>query len=583
MRLIREKDLIRFALVSVVTSLMVTASSYMGYFEPVQRKALDLMVWWKEKDRPSHIVIVAIDDEAFQYLGDRQPLPRKQLADLIDLLKKCGATVIGLDVELKARTDRISDALIEKAVQDRTVITYDLSPTESEGQFTPQSLFVSGYGIRKGFANTYIDSDGLIRNAPLSMKDEKGEAMPSFALVVAGLFQEKLSRRTTPGVEPIRINYAGAAGTFPFYSAKPLFQMAEKKIVPPSDNPFNAKIVLIGATFRAGRDIHHTPNGLMSGVEVQANIIHTLLEQKDIRPFNWVAGFILQVLISMFFGVLFLLLRPLWAIMLSLFGIFFLFVPLSYLAYTRGNYWVDFVLPVIAVALTALVNDTVKRREIRQAFGQYVSNDIVEGIYRDESALQGKKKTVTVLFSDIRGFTTISESHDVESLAGLLNEFFEGMTEVIFSNRGMINKFIGDAIMAIYGAPVDNPDHAVCAVRTALEMRKELEALNRRWAERGIPPLQIGIGIHTGEVFAGNIGSGKRKEYTVTGDTVNLASRIEGLNKDLGTTILISEDTYALVRSFAEARDLGMASVKGRQKQVRVFGLTGMKDKEADV
>ncbi|MDP2157169.1 MAG: CHASE2 domain-containing protein, partial [Nitrospirota bacterium] len=187
--MIKKKDLIRFALVSVVTSLMVTASSYMGYFEPVQRKALDFMVWWKEKERPSQIVIVAIDDEAFQYLGDRQPLPRKQLASLIALMKQSGAKVIGLDVELKARTDRLSDELIEKAIQERTVITYDLSPTESEGQFRPQELFVSGQGIRKGFANTYIDSDGLIRKAPLMVRDDKGDAIPSFALAVAGLFR----------------------------------------------------------------------------------------------------------------------------------------------------------------------------------------------------------------------------------------------------------------------------------------------------------------------------------------------------------------------------------------------------------
>jgi len=583
MRSVKKKDFIRFALVSVVTSLMVTASSYMGYFEPIQRKALDLMVWWKEKERPSQIVIVALDDEAFQYLGDRQPLPRKQLASLITLMKQCGAKVIGLDVELKARTDRAADDLIEKAVQDRTVITYDLSPTGNEGQFTSQKLFVSGQGIRKGFANTYIDSDGLIRKAPLMLRDEKGDAMPSFALAVAGLFQERLINENVFRAAPVRINYAGAAGTFPLFPATPLFQMAEKNIVPTSDNPFNNKIVLIGATFRAGRDIHLTPSGMMSGVELQANIIHTLLQQKEIRPFNWVAGFILQVSLSMLVGLLFLLLRPLWAIMLSLFGIFFLFVPLSYLAYTRGNYWVDFVLPVIAVALTALVNDNMKRRAIRHAFGQYVSNDIVEGIYHDESALRGRKKTVTVLFSDIRGFTTISESQDLESLAGLLNEFFEAMTEVIFRNRGMINKFIGDAIMAIYGAPVDNPDHAVCAVRTALGMQKELEALNRRWTEQGIPPLQIGVGIHTGEVFAGNIGSGKRKEYTVIGDAVNLASRIEGLNKEFGTTILVSEDTYVSVRDLAEARDLGMAVVKGRHKQVRVFELTGMKNEEANV
>jgi len=582
MRAARKKKLLRFALVSVVTSLMVTASSYMGYFEPVQRKALDLMVWWKEKERPSQIVIVVIDDEAFQYLGEKQPLPRKELASLIDLLKRCDAKVIGLDVELKARTEKTSDTLIEQALQERVVITYDLSATEVAGQFAAQELFVAGPGIRKGFANTYIDSDGLIRKAPLVLRNEHGEPLSSFALAVAGLYRKDLLARHASRTEPVRINFAGAAGTFPQYSAASLFRMAKEQAALAKDNPFNGKVVLIGATFKAGRDFHLAPGGLMSGVEVQANIINTLLEEKEIRPLSWLAGFIAQVLLAMTVGLFFVLLRPLWAVVISLGGIAFVFVPLSFIAYTKYNYWVDFVLPVFAVGITAVLSDMMNRRAIRHAFGQYVSDDVVANIYRDDSVLQGRKKIVTVLFSDIRGFTTISETQDVEALAGLLNEFFEAMTEVVFRNRGMINKFIGDAIMAIWGAPVDNVDHAACAVRTAIQMQKELGLLNQRWQERGIPPLQIGIGIHTGEVFAGNIGSGRRKEYTVTGDGVNLASRIEGLNKEFGTTILISENTYAAVQDRITARDLGMAGVKGRQQQVRVYEVTDMKEEESD-
>ena len=580
MRAVTKKSLSRFALVSIVTSLLVTVSSYMGYFEPAQRKALDLMVWWKEKERPVRIVIVAIDDEAFQYLGEKQPLPRKELASLIDLLKRCDAEVIGLDVELKARTDRASDAAIVQALQEKVVITYDLSATDAAGRFAAQELFVAGPGIRKGFANTYIDSDGLIRKAPLVLGNEQGEPLSSFALAVAGLYRKDLPARQASRTGPVRINYAGAAGTFPQYPATPLFRMAKEQAALARDNPFSGKIVLIGATFRAGRDFHLAPSGLMSGVEVQANIINTLLEEKEIRPLGLLAGFAAQAVLAMLVGLLFVMLRPLWAVVISLGCIAFVFVPLSYLAYTKYNYWVDFVLPVFAVGIAALMSDMMNRRAIRHAFGQYVSDDIVAGIYRDESVLQGRKKIVTVLFSDIRGFTTISETEDAEALAGLLNEFFEAMTEVVFRNRGMINKFIGDAIMAIWGAPVDNADHAACAVRTAIQMQKELEALNQRWQERGIPPLQIGIGIHTGEVFAGNIGSGRRKEYTVTGDGVNLASRIEGLNKEFGSTILVSENTYAAVRDLVTVQDLGMAGVKGRQQQVRVYAVTGMKEKE---
>ncbi|MEW6410226.1 MAG: adenylate/guanylate cyclase domain-containing protein, partial [Nitrospirota bacterium] len=220
--------------------------------------------------------------------------------------------------------------------------------------------------------------------------------------------------------------------------------------------------------------------------------------------------------------------------------------------------------------------------KIRESFSQYVSSEVVEKIYRDESALKGQRRTVTVLFSDIRGFTTISENLDVELLVNLLNEYFSMMTDAVFKHGGMINKFLGDAVMAIYGAPVDNADHAICAARTSLEMQEGLERLNSQWKEKGIVSLRIGIGIHTGEVFAGNIGSRKRKEYTVTGDAVNLASRIEGLNKEFSTSILISDDTYNLIKDFVEIRDMGMVNVKGRQQPVRVYELKGLRHKEGN-
>jgi class 3 adenylate cyclase len=482
---LKKKKITRVFAVAVITSVIVTIASYLGYLDFMQRKAQDLMVWWKEPESPSKIVIIAIDEEAFHYLGEKQPLPRKYLASLISLLQKSGAKVIGLDIELKTKTDRDADAAIEQAFTERTVIPYEVIPSSREGVYTAVPLFISENNVPKGFANTYIDGDGVIRRAPLALKDEKGSLIFSFALTIFTLFtQETNNSRTDPDMHP----------------------------------------------------------GIV--------------------------------------GVLFIKFGLLRSAVLSISGILLFFVPLSYLAYTKGNYWVDFVLPVIAVAFASIVNDYFERKKIRESFSQYVSREVVEKIYKDESSLEGQHKTVTVLFADMRGFTTLSEDLEIGPLISILNDYLAMIADTVLKNGGMINKFIGDAVMAIYGAPVDRPDHAVCAVRTAFEIQKGIEELNRQWKDKGIASIRIGIGIHTGEVFAGNIGSEKRKEYTIIGDTVNLASRIEGLNKELSTSVLISEDTYGLLHDVVEAGDMGIMNIRGRHKPVRVYELRGVSLKE---
>ncbi|MEW6410225.1 MAG: CHASE2 domain-containing protein, partial [Nitrospirota bacterium] len=404
----KKRKVLRVFAIGILTSIIVTLASYLGYLDFIQRRALDLMVWWKEEEKPSQMVIVTIDEEAFQYLGERQPLPRKYLASLINLINKCGARVIGLDVELKVRTDKDADTSITEAITDRTVLTYAVIPSSTEGLYIPTPLFIKDPNIIKGFANTYIDSDGLIRRTPLVLKDEGGNIMHSFALAIFKRFtQNNANKRVSIDMHPekaLRINYAGHSGSFPIYPSLPLFQMEERNIKPPSDNPFKDKIVLIGATFKASRDFFLTPKGLMSGVEVQANIVHTLLTKGEVRAVSWIIGLLIQVSLSMIVGILFITFRPLKAVIISLSGIFLFFVPLSYLAYSKGNYWVDFVLPVVAVAITSIAYDYLERKKIRESFSQYVSSEVVEKIYRDESALKGQRRTVTVLFSDIRGF-----------------------------------------------------------------------------------------------------------------------------------------------------------------------------------
>jgi adenylate cyclase len=224
-----------------------------------------------------------------------------------------------------------------------------------------------------------------------------------------------------------------------------------------------------------------------------------------------------------------------------------------------------------------MVDGLKERDKLRTTFGKYMTAAVIEHLLAGKVALGGESLKVTILFTDIRSFTTISEKMDPQELVGLLNEYFTEMVTIVMSEGGVVDKYIGDAIMAVFGAPVPKPEDAVNAVRAAVKMRGALRGLNVRLAERGLQTLRTGIGIHTGEVVAGNIGSEKRMEYTVIGDAVNLASRLESNTKELGVNVLISEDTYELTKHVVEARAVREITVKGRKAPVMTYEVLGIK------
>jgi adenylate cyclase len=231
----------------------------------------------------------------------------------------------------------------------------------------------------------------------------------------------------------------------------------------------------------------------------------------------------------------------------------------------------------LASGFNRMVDGLKERDKLRTTFGKYMTASVMEHLLAGKVALGGESLKVTILFTDIRGFTTISERMDPQQLVGLLNEYFTEMVSIVMQEDGVVDKYIGDAIMAVFGAPVPKPEDPVNAVRAAVRMRRALEQLNARLVERGLPLLRTGIGIHTGEVVAGNIGSDKRMEYTVIGDPVNLASRLETSTKELGVNVLISEDTYELTKDAIEARPVREITVKGRAQPVMTYEVMGLK------
>jgi adenylate cyclase len=239
----------------------------------------------------------------------------------------------------------------------------------------------------------------------------------------------------------------------------------------------------------------------------------------------------------------------------------------------------------LANGFNLMVDGLKERDKLRSTFGKYMTASVMDHLMSGKVQLGGETLTVTILFADIRSFTSISEKMDAQALVGLLNEYFTEMVGIVMGEDGVVDKYIGDAIMAVFGAPVSKPDDAVRGVYAAVRMRTALAHLNLRLAARGLKPLRTGIGVHTGEVVAGNIGSERRMEYTVIGDAVNLASRLETNTKDLGVNILISEDTWQLVKDHVQARPVREITVKGRAQPVmtyEVLGIVGEEPLEAE-
>jgi adenylate cyclase len=263
---------------------------------------------------------------------------------------------------------------------------------------------------------------------------------------------------------------------------------------------------------------------------------------------------------------------------------FFGYFTACYEMFAKANYVLEMAAPLLAlslcygaVVLYRFMTEEREKRKIKSTMGHYINRQLLEKILADPGLLKlgGERKNLSVLFSDIRGFTTISESMKPEEVVPLLNEYLSRMVEVVFRHDGTLDKFIGDAVMAFWGAPVPDEQHPRKAVLCAIEMIEELKALQEKWRREGRPVIEIGIGINTGEMVVGNMGSNQKMEYTVIGDNVNLGSRLEGLNKEYHTRIIVSQATYEAVQDMVEARHLGSVKVKGKTKEVTIYEILG--------
>jgi len=552
---------------------------------------------------PHDVVLIAIDEAAFEGLGRRNPISRRYLARVVRGLQKSGAAVVGIDITFTTPTASPDDAALAGAIREfsdhglsRVVLLGPLGPGA-----VPLGTATLGPSVMLASPAVPADADGLIRRIDPVLSGPEGHPAPTLALAVvarlAGLDSATLEEALATG-QPLAlprlqadaglvpsgpppvtaragvewpINYVGPSGSFTPIPSDVVAAIGDADGDAAADNPLRGRIALVGGTFADSRDYYPTPHGLMSGVEIHANVVHMLTTRRFIRPSGWGVGLAINVLVVLAASLVLVSLRPLLGTVVCVAGAFVIGVPAAVLAFDRGGYWIDFVLPVLATSLMGLGSDALDRRRFRDSFARYLSRDVMAKVLSDAPSLRGEHREVSILFSDLRGFTTLSERMQPEQIAAHLNEYFEAMTAAIFAHRGMINDFVGDAVMAVFGAPVDDADHAWNALQSALAMNRALAALNERWQAAGLPSLRMGIGIHTGPVFAGNVGGRERIKYTVIGDPVNVASRVEGLNKELGTTVLITEETLAAIGDRVRVRDCGPIAVKGRVEKVRVF------------
>ena len=453
-----------------------------------------------------------------------------------------------------------------------------------------------------GYYNIFPDIDGTARWVPLVIRYQD-RYYPALSLEAVRAYVSNIPLRIRVadyGIETIQlgpvtiptdemgrllINFRGGPQTFPHYSVADI--MAGRTPA----NAFRDKIVFVGSTALGVYDLRVTPfSSVFPGLEVHANLVDNIVRQTFLFRPGWASLFDLAAIL--FMGLVTGLVLPRLKALLSVLLIavlFFGYLAASQALFVKNGVWLNAVYPLLtvvivytAVTLYRYIVEEREKRKIRGAFNFYVTPSVVNEMLRnpDKLKLGGEKKELSVLFSDIRGFTTLAEDMEPETLVSLLNEYLTEMTEVVFEFDGLLDKYIGDAIMAVWGAPLEQADHPLRACRTALKMLDRLTKMQQKWEAEGTPRLDIGIGLNTGTMVVGNMGSDRRFDYTVMGDSVNLASRLEGINKEYGTQVMISEFTYERVKVDFFCRELDAVRVKGKERPVKIFELVALRSEE---
>jgi hypothetical protein len=592
------------------------------------------------------VVIVDIDEASLRALG-QWPWSRDKLSKIIENLTSAGVAVIGIDAvfaeEDRASPSLIAKKLnLKENLQDYdlqfantlanspVILGYGFDLVDKDGDkrapkipailieknkkedFAIKALGatlniepIQNAGYSSGFFNVIPDSSGMIRSVPLVISFDD-VLYPSLALEIArvvsgekkifinydelGIENISIGQTVIPTdvIGGITVNYRGGFKNFKYLSAKDIY-----------DGEFNAdevegKIVLIGTSAIGLYDLRTTPfDSAFAGVEVHANAIDNILSGDFIYKPSYADGVtVILVVFSSFLIVFSVTSMNFYGKILTFFAASFLYVWGSYYALFHEGIILNILFPLAAISLafvTTLAFDyfySIKsERAIRAKFASKVSKSVMDDILKNTNGneLSIKNKEVTIFFSDIRGFTSISEKLGAKELIALLNRYMQPMSEIIIKNQGTIDKFIGDAVMAYWNAPLDTQNHADLAVKSALEQFEALKILNSQLEKENLPQISIGIGINTGEVIVGEMGCEIRSDYTVIGDAINLGSRLESLCKFYGSNLNISNFTKERLKEKYIFRFLDLIRVKGKNEPVEIWRVLGYGEAQSEL
>ncbi|MBU0483557.1 MAG: CHASE2 domain-containing protein [Proteobacteria bacterium] len=619
-------------IVSCLCSMLVIGLVNLSYradlFSRVDNFLYDLHFKWRGPVPTSGKITVVLMDEVSAVELSRQKgnWSRQQLTEALNNLCAAGAEIIGLDMILSAPDPdpRVDLALAQAVNECNNVVLARVSAAQGVAEIMPQEIFQQGM-IGDGFIDLPLDEDEVLRKIRfLTAKpqaDGSLQLLPAFSLELVRTFLNldfdfdfsssnyflmgaAGTRQLRLPYPELRINYYGNHRSF--------LELSYADVVNNRFKPeaVKGKIILVGSSLASQKDFFSTPFSRFQkgtddyqdrfgqiesrvqgeqdpGVSCHAQAVETILNQDFLQPVGQAFIWALVLAVGLA-GVIFYLPRigMLWEIICLVGGVFLL-VFISHRLFVGQRLQVDLA-PLLVVLVGQFVFGVVVQKSfdkrktalVTSLFGKYVSPGVVGELIKGDikATLEGGRQSLTMLFSDLRGFTNLSEKLGARDTGLLLNYYFDRMIPLVFAHQGTLDKLMGDAVMAFFGAPLPVADHPVKAAETALEMIDQLAGI-RNSGIKGAEDLRIGIGLNTGEVTVGNLGSTAFMDYTIIGDAVNLASRLEGINKVYGTAIIISEFTAAELDERFVLRDLDIVKVKGKDKAVKIFELVGWRTK----
>jgi len=623
-----QKKFTRGILVGVGAFLIAFIFYQFEIFKPLEWKSWDLRLrlFSSPSKANKDIVLFFIDQYSLDVYEKQQglpwPWPRQIYSAVIKYLERGGAKACVFDLTLSenSRYGIEDDKVFSEAMAQakNVLLTFFLSREEREPDeasfellsrfslktkaipakalFSSKSVTLPVENLLEaaaGAGNVQFapDGDGIYRRLPLVFR-LKDMVLPSLPLAAVNFLQGEQNLQNIPfdGSGQMIVRYHGPRGTYRTYSLAAIInswaQIEEGKTPQIPAQEFSGKIVLVGTSAPGLYDLKSSPfSAVYPGTEILATAIDNLLRQEFIRIPSQVLLWGLTLILALFTGMGTSYIKRIWKIIV--FFIFCLALPAgaASLAFVPG-YWLDFVTPLLAIVLSfigaSLLNYSIEgrqRRFIKSVFRYYLSPDVIERIIKNPALLElgGEKREITSFFSDVAGFTTISEGLSPEELVSLLNAYLSEMTDIILSTGGTLDKYEGDAIIAFWNAPLDQPDHALRACRAALSCQRKLEELKPFFRQRFGHELSMRIGLNSGPGVVGNMGSRRRFDYTAMGDTVNLASRLEGACKQYNVPILVGNTTYELVKEGVLARAVDIIRVVGKKRPVRVYQIIAEK------